>query len=340
MLVENRRPLPDLPEILIFCLCHSLCNVGSWSLERLSGFSESFEITAYYLNSPLSPQNGTQNVNSKREDEVAIDPADGLPVMKVGAWSEDKHVALSRYVDAARKAREKWSYASFIDLFSGPGRVMNRDSKTISDGGVLSAWRMSKKGGAPFNEIYIADADVASVEACATRLRSTGAHVQAWAGKASETVDWVLDALPAGLHFAFLDPFNIEHLDFEIIRKLASRRSIDILIHFSVMDVQRNIGADYNLASSRLDAAAPGWRNNLRLDALPKRAQVGAYLEYWESLVTDLTKMQVAQSKPLFVNTNKGPLYRLIHLSRHPLATKLWNDAAMPSSQQRSLPGF
>ncbi|MEB2524661.1 three-Cys-motif partner protein TcmP [Burkholderia multivorans] len=279
-------------------------------------------------------------MNSKREDEVAIAPADGLPVMKVGAWSEDKHVALSRYVDAALKAREKWSYASFIDLFSGPGRVMNRDSKTISDGGVLSAWRMSKKGGAPFNEIYIADADVASVEACATRLRSTGAHVQAWAGKASETVDWVLDALPAGLHFAFLDPFNIEHLDFEIIRKLASRRSIDILIHFSVMDVQRNIGADYNLASSRLDAAAPGWRNNLRLDALPKRAQVGAYLEYWESLVTDLTKMQVAQSKPLFVNTNKGPLYRLIHLSRHPLATKLWNDAAMPSSQQRSLPGF
>lgn len=79
------------------------------------------------------------------------------------------------------------------------------------------------------------------------------------------------------------------------------------------MDVQRNIGADYNLASSRLDAAAPGWRNNLRLDAVPKRTQVDAYLEYWESLVTDLTKMQVAQSKPLFVNMNKGPLYRLIH---------------------------
>ncbi|WP_244137473.1 three-Cys-motif partner protein TcmP [Burkholderia pyrrocinia] len=279
-------------------------------------------------------------MNSKHEDEVAIDPADGLPVMKVGAWSEDKHVALSRYVDAARMARGKWPYASFIDLFSGPGRVMNRDSRTISDGGVLSAWRMSKKGGAPFSEIYIADTDVDSVEACATRLRSAGAHVHAWVGKASETVDWVLDALPAGLHFAFLDPFNIEHLDFEIIRKLSSRRSIDILIHFSVMDVQRNIGADFNLTSSRLDAAAPGWRNNLRLDAVPKREQVGAYLEYWESLVTDLTKMQVAQSKPLFVNMNKGPLYRLIHLSRHPLATKLWNDAAIPSSRQQSLPGF
>ncbi|MGH8777859.1 three-Cys-motif partner protein TcmP [Paraburkholderia sp.] len=279
-------------------------------------------------------------MNSKQEDEVAIDPADGLPVMKVGAWSEDKHVALSRYVDAARKARGKWPYASFIDLFSGPGRVMNRDSKTISDGGVLSAWRMSKKGGAPFNEIYIGDADADNVEACATRLRSAGANVQARVGKASETVDWVLDALPRGLHFAFLDPFNIEHLEFDIIRKLSVRPNIDILIHFSVMDVQRNIGGDFSLASSRLDAAAPGWRNNLQLDSVPKREQVGAYLEYWESLVTDLTKMHVAQSKPLFVNMNKGPLYRLIHLARHPLATKLWNDAAIPSSRQQSLPGF
>ncbi len=217
---------------------------------------------------------------------------------------------------------------------------MNRESGVISDGGVLSAWRISECGGAPFNEIYIADANAESVEACSSRLRAAGAKVQACVGNASQTVDWVLETLPRGLHFAFLDPFNIEHLDFEIIRKLAARPHIDLLIHFSVMDVQRNISGDFNLASSRLDAAAPGWRSKLRLKEVPKREQVGAYLEYWESLVTDLTKMQVAQSKPLFVNMNKGPLYRLIHLARHPLATKLWNDAALPAPQQHSLPGM
>ncbi|CAE6853611.1 three-Cys-motif partner protein TcmP [Paraburkholderia domus] len=276
----------------------------------------------------------------KNDDEIVIDPADGLPVMKVGPWSEDKHVALSRYVDAARKARAKWPYTAFIDLFSGPGRVLNRESGVISDGGVLSAWRMSERGGAPFNEIFIADADAVSVEACSARLRNAGAKVQAYVGSASKTVDQVLGELPRGLHFAFLDPFNIEHLDFEIIRKLAARPNIDLLIHFSVMDVQRNIGGDFNLTSSRLDAAAPGWRNKLRLKEVPKREQVGAYLEYWESLVTDLTKMQVAQSKPLFVNMNKGPLYRLIHLARHPLATKLWNTAALPAERQQSFPGM
>ncbi|WP_244104306.1 three-Cys-motif partner protein TcmP [Burkholderia gladioli] len=275
-----------------------------------------------------------------KNDEIVIDPADGLPVMKVGPWSEEKHVALSRYVDAARKARAKWPYASFIDLFAGPGRVLNRESGVISDGGVLSAWRMSESGGAPFNEIFVADVDRESVEACSAQLHNAGAKVQAYVGSASKTVDAVLEKLPRGLHFAFLDPFNIEHLDFEIIRKLAVRPNIDLLIHFSVMDVQRNIGGDFNLANSRLDAAAPGWRNKLRLKEVPKREQVGAYLEYWESLITDLTKMQVAQSRPLFVNTNKGPLYRLIHLSRHPLATKLWNSAALPASRQQSLPGM
>ncbi|WP_234824861.1 three-Cys-motif partner protein TcmP [Cupriavidus necator] len=276
----------------------------------------------------------------KKTDERVFDPDDGLPVMKVGAWSEEKHVALSRYIDSARKARAKWGYASFIDLFAGPGRVLNRDSKIISDGGVLSAWRMSQQGGAPFNEIFIGDVDTESVFACEKRLVAAGASVRTLVGSAAKTVDEVLAALPKGLHFAFLDPFSIEHLDFEIIRKLSSRSNIDILIHFSVMDVQRNIGGDFKLSSSRLDAAAPGWRANLNLDGVPKHEQVNAYLQYWESLVSNLTTMQVAQNKPLFVNMNRGPLYRLIHLSRHPLAQKLWNTAAMPSSPQQLLPGF
>lgn len=279
-------------------------------------------------------------MKSKKTDEAVLDPDDGLPVMKVGAWSEEKHVALSRYIDSARKARAKWGYASFIDLFAGPGRVLNRDSEVISDGGVLSAWRMSQRGGASFNEVFIGDIDAESLLACEKRLVAAGAAVRAFVGSAANTVDEVLASLPNGLHFAFLDPFNIEHLDFEIIRKLSSRSNIDILIHFSVMDVQRNIGGDFKLSSSRLDAAAPGWRANLNLDAIPKHEQVNAYLQYWESLVSNLTTMLVAQSKPLFVNMNRGPLYRLIHLSRHPLAQKLWNTAAMPSSPQQSLPGF
>ena len=260
--------------------------------------------------------------------------------MKVGAWSELKHTALSRYVDSARAARAKWGYTSFIDLFCGPGRVMNRETKEISDGGVLAAWKMSSRGQGPFREVFIGDLDVEAVEACERRLTAANAPVRSFVGSAAEAVDEVLAILPRGLHFAYLDPFSIEHLDFEIIRKLSSQRYIDILIHFSVMDVQRNIGGDFKLSGSRLDAAAPGWREALKLDALPKHEHVAAYLEYWESLVSDLANLTVSESKPLFVNAKRGPLYRLIHLSRHALPRKLWNDAAMPKSPQQTFLDF
>ena len=43
------------------------------------------------------------------------------------------------------------------------------------------------------------------------------------------------------LHFAFLDPYNLEQLPFSIIEKLASVQRMDMLIHVSVLDLQRNI---------------------------------------------------------------------------------------------------
>ncbi|WP_436204712.1 three-Cys-motif partner protein TcmP [Caballeronia sp. LjRoot31] len=239
--------------------------------------------------------------------------------------------------DASRAARRKFSYSAYIDLFSGPGRVLVRDTGAIHDSAALQAWRISMKGGSPFDKLMVADIDAASVGACETRLRSLGADAQSFVGPASETVDQILALLPGGLHLAFADPFNIEHLDFSIIQKLATRKNIDILLHFSVMDVQRNIGQEFDACSSRLERAAPGWRQSINLAKLPVRDRVGAFLNYWEQRVASLTTLQVADAKPLFINQKRGPLYRLIHLSRHKLAEKLWNDVGRQQRSQLSL---
>ncbi|MGY2490193.1 three-Cys-motif partner protein TcmP [Cupriavidus sp. CP313] len=268
---------------------------------------------------------------------MIVDPVDGLPVMEVGGWAREKHDALARYVDASRAARRKFGYSSYIDLFSGPGRVIERDTGVIHDGGALLAWRTSIQRNAAFSAMYIGDLNSGYVEACATRLRSLGATVQGFTGPASRTIDEVLSILPNGLHLAFVDPFNIEHLDFSIIRKLATQNNMDILLHFSVMDVQRNIGKEFNASDSRLEAAAPGWRDSVALDKLPVRNRVAAFLDYWEQLVVDLTKMRIADAKPIFINRKRGPLYRLIHLSRHDLAERLWNDVGRPERGQGRL---
>ena len=43
-------------------------------------------------------------------------------------------------------------------------------------------------------------------------------------------------------HFAFLDPFNLGNLSFEVIQKLSRRlKHVDILAHVSVLDLNRNL---------------------------------------------------------------------------------------------------
>jgi hypothetical protein len=44
--------------------------------------------------------------------------------MEVGAWSEDKHALIRRFVDASWAARTKWPQRTYVDLFSGPGRIV------------------------------------------------------------------------------------------------------------------------------------------------------------------------------------------------------------------------
>ncbi|PLP98556.1 hypothetical protein CYJ10_22030 [Cupriavidus pauculus] len=257
--------------------------------------------------------------------------------MDVGAWSNEKSRTLSRYVDASRAARRKFGYSSYIDLFCGPGRVIERDSRQLLDGSAVWAWRTSLQHDAAFSEMFIGDLNPDYVHACDLRLRALGAKVRPFAGPAANTVDEVLARLPNGLHLAFVDPFNIAHLDFSILQKLSQQKTIDILVHFSVMDVQRNIGKEFDSKMSRLDAVAPGWRNTVRLDSMPVRQRVTAFLDHWEQLLMEMTQMRIADTKPIFVNRNRGPLYRLIHLSRHNLAERLWNDVGREHRAQARL---
>ena len=45
----------------------------------------------------------------------------------------------------------------------------------------------------------------------------------------------------AGLHFAFLDPHNLGALSFDLFQTLSKLKRIDIIVHVSVSDLQRNV---------------------------------------------------------------------------------------------------
>jgi three-Cys-motif partner protein len=265
------------------------------------------------------------------EEPAAPDPCPGLPVLEIGEWSLEKHDLLRRYVHASWPARQNWPHRSFIDLFCGPGRVLVRKRRVETDGGALVACRQAQTTGGRFTQVVIGDIDPIAAAACKARLEALQAPVQTLVGPADRTVDEVLAKVkPNGLHLAYLDPFNLEHLPFSVIERLARFKNIDVVVHFSIMDLQRELELDFERDESRLEVFAPGWRFNIDPRTVSKQEARNQFVQYWLSLVNSLG-FSCSRERPLMTNSNNGPLYRMMFLMRHPLAEKLWGDIAKPS---------
>jgi len=195
---------------------------------------------------------------------IKLDPDDGLIVSEVGSWASEKHARVQAYIKIASATRAKYvpppawrAGASYIELFSGPGRSLIRGTKRIIDGSPLVAYNAAQLSGAPFTAIHLNDFDAAKSAAVEQRIRALGGAPVCYSDTADVAVEKIVAAVnPKGLHFAFLDPYNLEGLSFDIIRKL-SKLKVDLLIHVSVHDLQRNLD-DYSRPGDVLDTFAPG----------------------------------------------------------------------------------
>ena len=90
-----------------------------------------------------------------------------------------------------------------------------------------------------------------------------------------------------GLHFALLDPHNLGALSFSIIEQLAKLKHIDILVHVSVSDLQRNAALYSSEVQRQFDEFAPEWRKHVSLDANLQSVRA-SMIAYWSDLVKRL----------------------------------------------------
>lgn len=266
-----------------------------------------------------------------------IDPVDHLPVMGVGAWAFEKHGLIRRYVDSSREARRKWQHRVLVDLYCGPGRVADRKNPwDVRDGGVLAAFTQSQRNDVPFSKVIIGDTDPTALEACKRRLERLGASVIAFCEPADVAAPLALQHLPGnGLHLALLDPFNIGHLPFSVISNLAKRARLDMIIHYSLMDVARNLELNFIRNAPSFDAFAPGWKEALDVRQLTKADARRKFGEHWQELIRECG-YKIADIRPVMNRPGtKNQLYQMLLLRRHPLAEHLWNEIAKPP--QRTL---
>lgn len=252
--------------------------------------------------------------------------------MGVGPWAFEKHALIRRYVDASREARRKWSKRILVDLYCGPGRVADRKRPDdTKDGGVLAAFAQSQHNGVPFTKVIIGDIDPSAVQACQRRLEKLGASVVAFCEPAHIAAPLALQHLPEnGLHLALLDPFNIGHLPFSVIETLAKRSRLDMIIHYSLMDVARNLELNYIRNVPAFNAFAPGWKDVIDVRSLTKADARRKFGEHWQTLIRSCG-YSIADIRPVMTRPGtQNQLYQMLLLQRHPLAAHLWNQIARP----------
>lgn len=260
----------------------------------------------------------------------AIDPTDGLAASVVGPWAAEKHDRLRKYIDAYRGARAKFlpprgdGGAAYIELYSGPGRSMIEGTRDFIDGSPLVAFQAARQSRTNFTDLHFNDLDQENIEALRKRISKLDGAAHYYSAAADVAIDRIVHALnPAGLHFAFLDPFNLDDLPFTVIERLARLPRMDMLIHVSVSDLQRN-WRRYLDDGGTLDRFMPGWRDNV--DVRRKDEDVRAdLLRHWLDLIKGLGTLP-AKGIELVSATRGQRLYWLVFVSAHELGQRLWDD--------------
>lgn len=275
-----------------------------------------------------------QNEN-KRARGRSLDQ-DGLMLDEVGVWAKEKHERLRKYIDISHAARRKFvegrGGATYIDLFCGAGKAIIRETLEKIDGSPIVAFKCARDSKVPFSKFFIADASSERCKAACQRLRWLGASPETATGEAEVTVKNIVSRLdPHGLHFAFLDPYKLDALPFSVIEELSRLKRIDLLIHVSALDLQRNFDLYTNKQGGPLDRFAPGWRAAVDLRQTQQSLRA-AYIRHWAK------KMETIGLPPVRYELVSGKeknqrLYWLVFVSKSDFARGLWEKIRNLSGQ-------
>lgn len=247
----------------------------------------------------------------------------------------EKHFRLAKYLHATRHMWQKWAQRVYLDPFCGPGRIQVVDEPGTRDGGALVAWREMSQAGVPFTHVFVGDKDDSRADACCARLKALGAPARAFHGAAIDTVEQMIQAAPKAdaLFMAYIDPYNLQYLDFSIFESLAKMRA-DVAVNFCAMDLQRNVELEFEPERARFDSVAPGWRAHPPVLQASKQNVKIEFFRFWFERVKALGFKEGHQI-PLVPNNQGHEIYRLVFLSKGKQPTRVWDDIA--KSSQRDL---
>lgn len=266
----------------------------------------------------------------------SIAAEDAAPVQCVGQWAADKHWYLKQYIEATHAVRSKYlppngsGGAAFIDLFAGPGMVRVRETAELRDGSPMLALAHTA---APFTRVVLCDLDAENTAALRARTASDANRVSIVEGDCNGKIDDLLREVPAyGLNISLIDPFALQALKFETVRRLAALARMDLVIHFPTADIKRNLGQNENTARWLDEALGTNeWRTKVG-----SSTDVAVLIDLFKKQLATLGyKSQNVRSEPI-KNSQNLPLYYLVYASKSDRGDKIWQSITKnaPSGQR------
>ena len=274
-------------------------------------------------------------------------PDDGLPVSPVGSWSEDKYRRLQTYAQMfSTGMKNRWPNRIYIDLFAGPGMVVEKASKRRLLGSPLLALTIPD----PFTRYIFCDENREHADALMKRcqVRAPNADVHILALNANSEIQRVIELIPpysktsGVLTFCFVDPFDLG-IHFSSIRQLAQNRSIDFLILLALnMDANRNWETYCRPENKKIEAflGRPTWRDDWREAEKIGKNRVLFLAEQYLKSMREIGYLHATLDDLVCVNVpdNNMRLYYLAFFSKSERGHDFWRKARSSSTDQYRLP--
>lgn len=255
--------------------------------------------------------------------------ADDLLVRRVGPWAREKLFYIERYIDIFNSGmKRRWSRRAYVDLFSGPGRVLMEDGSE-ADGSAL----LALKSKVPFTDVFCNDIEPAAIEALRARFPSESPvnTVEYMTLDCNQAATEIKSHLPSNsLDLAFIDPTNWQ-IAFETIAKLTAGRRMDLIITFHVGGMKR--AAEYSPASLDAFFGTPQWGSAYE-------ASLKAGRREGSRILLDCYMQQLRRIGYLWTvddvritNTRHMGLYHLVFASKNPRGEDFWRKITDRSAE-------
>jgi len=256
---------------------------------------------------------------------------------EIGFWSEIKLDILEKYWPAYTKILKRQSLdftTIYIDAFAGSGLHLSRQSGDLVKGSPARALEVSPA----FDEYHFVDLVETKIRSLAT-LAADRPNVFVHHGDCNEVL--LQEVLPRAQYEQYrravclLDPYSLQ-LDWNVIARAGSMKSIEIFINFPIMDINRNVLRE-NAAPSKIGQMTRFWGDDSWKDSA-FRENRGLFesttekVENWELAkafqhrLTEAAGFKYAPEPLAMRNSRRATVYYLFFAGPNETGSKIVNS--------------